>query len=66
MGDFRTLNGVRLSPVEDLLRLKLTSFRVKDEMHVKDLDEAGLITPKIEAALSPLQLERLRQTRERP
>ena len=65
MGRFRTLKGVRLIPVEDLLRLKLTSYRLKDEMHVKDLDEAGVITSEIEASLSPLQLERLRQTRAR-
>lgn len=65
IGAFRTLQGVRLVPVEDLLRMKLTSFRAKDETHVKDLDEAGVITPEIEAGLSPLQLERLRQTRAR-
>jgi hypothetical protein len=66
MGEFRTLRGVRLVPLTDLVRMKLTSFRAKDETHVKDMDEAGVITPEIEAALSPLQLERLRQTRARP
>ena len=45
--------------------MKLTSFRLKDEVHLKDLDEAGLITPEIEAALSPEMLERLRQVRAR-
>ena len=65
MRHFRTLKGVRLVPIQDLLRLKLTSYRLKDEMHIKDLDEAGIITPEIEAVLSPLQLERLRQTRAR-
>ena len=65
MGAFRTLKGVRLVPVEDLIRMKLTSFRSRDETHLKDLDEAGVITPEIEVSLSPLQLERLRQTRAR-
>ena len=65
MGAFRVLHGVRLAPAEDLIRMKLTSYRLKDEMHLKDLDEAGLITPEIEARLSPLQRERLRETRAR-
>ena len=63
--DFRTLRGVRLVPLEDLIHMKLTSFRSKDETHLKDMDEAGLITPEIEGGLSPLQQERLRQTRAR-
>jgi hypothetical protein len=45
--------------------MKLTSFRSKDETHVKDMDEAGVITPEIESQLSPLQQDRLRQTRAR-
>lgn len=65
IGTFRILQGVRLAPVEDLVRMKLTSYRAKDEMHLKDLDEAGIITPEIEDRLSPLQQERLRQTRAR-
>jgi hypothetical protein len=65
MGAFRTLKGIRLVPVEDLIRMKLTSFRAKDEAHLKDMDEAGLITPAIEANLLPLHQERLRQTRAR-
>ena len=31
--------------------MKLTSFRSKDETHLKDLDGAGLISPEIEAGL---------------
>jgi hypothetical protein len=65
LGAFLTLHGVRLVPVEDLIRLKLTSYRLKDEMHLKDLDEAGVITPEIESQLTPLQLDRLRQMRAR-
>ena len=65
LGDCRTIREVRLVPLADLVRMKLTSFRAKDEAHVKDLDEAGLITPEIEAGLSPALRERLLQTRAR-
>jgi hypothetical protein len=63
--DFRRLRGIRLIPLADLVRMKLTSFRAKDEAHLKDLDEAGLITPEIEAGLSPVLCERLSRTRAR-
>ena len=58
LGPYRMLKGVRLVPADDLVRMKLTSYRLKDEMHLKDMDEAGIITPQIEAGLSPLQQER--------
>ena len=61
----RTLHNVRLIPLADLVRMKLTSFRAKDEAHLKDLDQAGLITPEIEGHLSEILLERLHQMRTR-
>lgn len=60
-----TLQGLRLIPLADLVRMKLTSFRAKDETHLMDLDEAGLITPEIEAALPPVLADRLAQARAR-
>jgi hypothetical protein len=63
MGAGRTIQGVRLVPLVDLIRMKLTSFRLKDQMHLKDLDEVGAITPDIEARLPELLLERLAQVR---
>jgi hypothetical protein len=63
IGHYRTLHGVRLVPLADLIRLKLTSFRSKDETHLKDLDEAGLITPENEAGLSEAPRARLAQVR---
>ena len=63
MGAWRTIREVRLVPPADLVRMKLTSFRLKDQAHLKDLDEAGLITREIEAGLSPALLERLLQVR---
>jgi hypothetical protein len=65
LGSCRTIKGLRLIPLEDLIRMKLTSFRANDEAHLKDLDEAGLITPEIEAGLSPILAERLAQVRAR-
>lgn len=64
-GPFRKVEGIRLMPLADLIRMKLTSFRAKDEVHIKDLDEVGLITPDIEAELPPVLLERLARARAR-
>ncbi len=64
-GTCRVLKGVRLIPLADLVRMKLTSFRAKDETHLKDLDEAGLITPDIEAILPVGLAQRLAQVRAR-
>jgi hypothetical protein len=65
LGSSHTIQGIHLIALPDLVRMKLTSFRAKDEAHLKDLDEAGLITPEIVAALSPVLLERLVQVRSR-
>ena len=63
LGPFRTIKGVRLIPLADLVRMKLTSFRIKDQMHLKDFDEVGLITPEIEAGLPEVLRERLAKVR---
>jgi hypothetical protein len=60
-----TVHGVRLIPLADLVRMKLTSFRAKDEAHLKDLDQAGLITAEIEGDLSGVLRQRLNQARAR-
>jgi hypothetical protein len=65
LGPGRTIRGIRLVPLADLVRMKLTSFRAKDEAHINDLDEAGLITSEIEAGLSTTLHERLLQARAR-
>jgi hypothetical protein len=61
----RTVGGVRLTAIPDLLGIQLTSFRLEDQMHLKDLDEAGVITPEVEATLTPLLRERLAEVRGR-
>ncbi len=65
MGLQRRVRGLRLIPLEHLVHMKLTSFRASDDAHLKDLDEAGLITPEIEAGLSSTLAQRLAQVRAR-
>ena len=59
----QTSEGILLAPVEDLVTMKLTSFRLKDQVHIQDLDAVGLITPEIEARLSGLLRKRLAEVR---
>jgi hypothetical protein len=55
---------VMVIPVADLVRMKLTSFRDKDRVHVRSMDVAGLITQDVEKALPPELAERLKHVRE--
>jgi hypothetical protein len=59
----QTAEGLLIASVADLVRMKLTSFREKDRVHVRDMDSVGLITPEIEAQLSDLFRQRLAQVR---
>ena len=57
--------GVLLAPVRDLVRMKLVSYRLKNRVHIQDLERAGLITREIEAELPPelrLRLDEIRAT----
>jgi hypothetical protein len=63
LGAGRRIQGIPLIPLADLVRMKLTSFRLKDQAHLKDLDEQGLISPEMVAALSPVLGERLAHIR---
>ena len=65
LGTARKIQGIPLIPLADLVRMKLTSFRLKDQTHLKDLDEQKLITPEIEAGLSPVLVARLAEVRAR-
>jgi hypothetical protein len=62
----KTIHGkeVFVVPVADLLKMKLSSFRLKDQVHVQVLDSVGLIGPEAEAELPPELTARLRQVRE--
>jgi hypothetical protein len=59
----RTREGIWICPVADLVCMKLTSFRLKDKVHIQDLDGVGLITPEIEAGLPEALRERLQEVR---
>ena len=59
----RSNRGYWIAPVADLVRMKLTSFRLKDKVHIQDLDSVQLITPEIEAALSEGLQARLAEVR---
>jgi len=59
----RTVEGFLLAPVADLVRMKLTSFRIKDKTHLIDMDSVGLITAEIEASLPDPLRERLEKVR---
>jgi len=63
LGTARRIRELRLIPLASLVRMKLTSFRLKDQMHLKDLDEARLIAPETEAGLPPVFADRLAQVR---
>jgi hypothetical protein len=55
---------VMLIPVADLVRMKLSSYRLKDQVHIKSMDAAGLITAEVEAKLPTDLSARLQHVRE--
>ena len=59
----RLRENLLVASVADLVRMKLTSFRDKDRVHIRDLDGVGLITMEIEAALPDVLRERLAHIR---
>lgn len=62
----RSQEGFRIAPVESLVCMKLTSFRDKDRVHLRDMLEVGLISPEVESKLPPDLQERLRQLKGSP
>ena len=55
---------VMVIPVADLVRMKLSSYRDKDRVHVRSMDAARLITPDVEKRLTPDLVARLKHVRE--
>lgn len=51
-------------PVVDLVRMKLSSYRDKDRVHIRGMEAAGLITRDVEVALTAEQRARLQHIRE--
>jgi len=58
--------GLRVVPLEALVRMKLTSFRDRDRTHLRDLIGVGLITERDLANLSDLLAARLTEILENP
>ena len=54
---------VMVIPVADLLKMKLTSNRDKDRVHIRSMDAAGLITPEVEKTLTSELYARLAHIR---
>ena len=61
---FPSLLGFECLLLEPLLMMKLNSYRHVDIVHIQDLLEEHLITPKIEAALPADLQERLKKVKE--
>jgi hypothetical protein len=55
--------GILVTSVASIVRMKLISFRQRDKTHIIDMDSVGLITPEIEAGLPDALRERLLQVR---
>jgi hypothetical protein len=55
---------VMVIPVADLVRMKLSSFRLKDQVHIQVMDAAGLIASDVEKKLTKELLARLQHVRE--
>ena len=62
----KTIHGgdVLVIPVADLVRMKLSSYRLKDQVHVKAMDASGLITAEVEKTLPAELSARLQHVRE--
>lgn len=52
--------GFALIALEKLVRMKLSAFRDKDRVHLRDLIDAGLVDESWQAKLPPALAERLR------
>jgi hypothetical protein len=55
--------GILVTSLASILRMKLISFRQRDKTHIVDMDSVGLITPEIEAGLPEALSQRLNQVR---
>lgn len=55
-----------LVPLQDLVRMKVTSFRDKDRMHLRDLHSVGLIDESWLGRFPPVLDERLRRILDDP
>ena len=62
----RSLDDYALMPLESLVRLELTSFHLKDRVHLRDMLDVEMITPEIERTLPPDLMARLQELKDTP
>jgi hypothetical protein len=66
IGDSEVLNAIRAVKLEALLSMKLTAFRDKDRVHVRDMIDVGLVDESWCDRLPPPLAARLRELLETP
>jgi hypothetical protein len=66
IANYRWIRNVRLMPLEPLVRMKLTSFRDKDRVHLRDMLSVGLIDDSWLANLPRPQATRLKELIDNP
>lgn len=66
LGNTEAGDGFELIPLDDLVRMKLTSFRDKDRMHLRDLLSVGLLDESWTACFTGVLGERLRMILDDP
>lgn len=59
--EFAWMDGARTLPLERLVTMKLTSFRDKDRVHIRDMISIGLIDETWPDRFSPILRERLEE-----
>jgi hypothetical protein len=62
----RSQDGYAVMPLESLVRIELTSFHLKDRVHLRDLLDVEMITPEIEQTLPPDLMARLQELKDTP
>lgn len=62
----RMLENMRIVELEDLVRMKLNSFRDKDKVHIRDFMSVGLVNDSWLPRFSPSLAARLQSVLENP
>jgi len=62
----RMLENMRIVELEDLVRMKLTSFRLKDQVHLQDFIAVGLVDTSWLTRFTPFIADRLRTVLDNP
>jgi len=66
VGESETSGGFRVLNLEALVRMKLTSFRRKDQVHLLDMIDVGLIDASWQARFRPELAARLKELLDNP